>query len=546
MNQHREPVDDALERLLAEFICEEEAGKTPRIDDYARRLADREQRRRLFELHDSLASVRSTFPQRIRSRTLLGGRYRLVELRGAGGFGKVWFARDERLDNRPVAVKLLEGLSLSNEQQAALARERKALSKLDHPYLVRILDVGTHEGAPYLVMERVPGRTLTETLDDRKGSVPPDEPLAWRTAVEWMLPWLSGLSAAHDAGLIHRDIKPANIMLRPDGKTVLLDFGIATTDIEHTMSGTLMGTIPYLPPERTTRQSSPAGITSDVYQAGLVLFELLCARPAFDKTGEVADLLLRIQDGNIPPLRQIRPDLPRDLERVCQRATATRTEHRHRSIAELREDLDDVLAGLPPRHVAGKGLQRVRSNLQRAWRRNRLLATATLATGLGALLGLVLWPSGPTLGAGEFAVRRDGSRYVVEVVGEGDGRLFGFVSRHSEFDQELARSPLLAEDGRSTSVPIVAGKQTVVMQLPDGTATTESWEARFCVRYGDEVVRQEDFHRTLLSWLQSRPTPVRDGVPIDAVQAIADEMPRGGTGWIERPQLLGDDWFRSR
>jgi hypothetical protein len=395
-------------------------------------------------------------------------------------------------------------------------------------------------------MERVPGRTLTETLDDRKGSMPPDEPLPWRTAVAWMLPWLAGLSAAHDAGLVHRDIKPSNIMLRPDGKTVLLDFGIASTDIEHTMSGMLMGTIPYLPPERTTRQMSPAGVTSDVYQAGLVLFELLCARPAFDRPGEIADLLPRIQRGDIPPLRKIRPDLPRDLERVCQRATANRPEDRHRSIAELREDLDDVLEGLSPRHVAGTSLQRVRSNLQRAWRRNRLVATATLATGLGVLLGLVLWPSGPALGSGEFAVRRDGNRFVVDVVGEGQGRLFGFVSRRSKLDQELGRAPLLAEDGSSTSVPIVAGKQTVVMQLPESASTTESWEARFCVRYGDEVVRQEDFHRALLAWLQSRPTPVRDGVPIDVVQAIADETPRGGPGWIERPQLLGDDWFRSR
>jgi serine/threonine-protein kinase len=262
----------------------------------------------------------------------LAGRYRLQEQIGAGGMATVWRADDSVLA-RPVAVKILhEHLSESGDLLERFRREAVAAARLAHPHLVRVYDAGTDEGCAFIVTELVPGRTLADVIRDG-GAM---EPAA---AADVTMAVLSALECAHAAGIVHRDVKPGNILIAPDGLVKVTDFGLApafdATDLETT--GEMLGTVAYVAPEQV--QGGDVTPATDVYAAGLVLYELLTGRRAFRGETDLATALARLTT-RPPAPSAMRPGIPRGLDQVVERATALRPEQRYSSAASMRAALE--------------------------------------------------------------------------------------------------------------------------------------------------------------------------------------------------------------
>ncbi len=201
--------------------------------------------------------------------SVIGGRYRLRDLIGRGAMGAVWRARDELLD-RDVAVKEVKiPPALGGPDRDALyqrtLREAKTAARLNHPGVVTVFDVVEEDGRPWIVMELVRARSLDRVLAQ-------DGPLAAARAIDIGQQLVSALATAHAAGVLHRDVKPSNVLLAPDGRAVLTDFGIATFegDVRLTQTGMVMGTPAFTPPERI--RGDPATPASDLWSLGATLF----------------------------------------------------------------------------------------------------------------------------------------------------------------------------------------------------------------------------------------------------------------------------------
>ncbi len=242
---------------------------------------------------------------------LVAGRYRLGPVIGRGGMGEVRRGRDLRLD-REVAVKLLRSdLAEQPEVRRRFEEEARSAAQLVHPNVVATFDSGEHAGAPYIVMECLPGRTLADELAEG--------PLATARVRQVAAAVLGALSAAHRVGIVHRDVKPANILVADDGSAKVADFGIAksTQGLDLTIAGQVIGTPAYLAPERLDGQ--PATPQSDLYSLGVVLYEALAGRQPF--SGETPLALAHAVHTTTPvPLGQLRPDLAPDLVATVERA----------------------------------------------------------------------------------------------------------------------------------------------------------------------------------------------------------------------------------
>lgn len=204
--------------------------------------------------------------------SVLDGRYEIVERIARGGMATVYVAQDLRLARRCAVKVMHEGLSDDREFTRKFDREARAAAKLTHPHVVAVFDQGRDVGRPYIVMEYVPGTTLRRVIST-------DGPLAPARALELMDPVLSALAAAHRAGLVHRDVKPENVLISQRGEVKVADFGLARAisgDTSTATQGLLIGTVSYIPPELVMQGRADA--RSDVYSAGVVLFELLTGR----------------------------------------------------------------------------------------------------------------------------------------------------------------------------------------------------------------------------------------------------------------------------
>src|SRR6201987_1550196 len=212
------------------------------------------------------------------------GPYEIVTPLGAGGMGEVYRARDTRL-NRDVAIKVLpESLANDSDRLRRFEQEARTIAALNHPNILGIYDIGTHDGAPFLVSEFLEGQTLREKLDAG--------PLPVRRAIEYALGIVQGLAAAHEKGIVHRDLKPENVFITRDGRVKVLDFGlakllrpeeshdtVATVASPATLPGTVMGTVGYMSPEQVKGLASDA--RSDIFSFGAVLYETLSAQRSF-------------------------------------------------------------------------------------------------------------------------------------------------------------------------------------------------------------------------------------------------------------------------
>ncbi len=252
-----------------------------------------------------------------------------------GGMAQVYRGVHGQL-RRPVAIKVLRrDLALGAEFPDRFRREAQAVAGLRHPHIVQIFDFDATGSQPYIVMELLEGGSLRELLNDAASR---DDRLPLGEATRVLLDALDGLAQAHAAGIVHRDLKPGNILFSREGRAVLTDFGIAVVpgDAGHTATGTLMGTLAYMAPEQGLQ--GKAGIPSDVYAMGIILYELATGRVPFEGDTPLGTLLKHVNEP-LPDPRQLNAALPEAYVAVIERALAKQPESRFGSAAEMRAAL---------------------------------------------------------------------------------------------------------------------------------------------------------------------------------------------------------------
>jgi serine/threonine protein kinase/WD40 repeat protein len=326
------------------------------------------------------------------------GDYQLLEEIARGGMGVVYRARQLSL-NRTVAVKVLLAGQFANDQfLQRFRREAEAAGSLSHPHIVSIHDVGEYEGRPYFSMELIEGRSLAEMVREN--------PLPGRHAAQLLERIAEAVQFAHEQGVLHRDLKPSNVLVDTEGAPHITDFGLAKrlvgtcstacqptskkiadgvepvpTD-ELTLTGQVLGSPNYMPPEQADPERGSATVASDVYSLGAILYHLLTGRPPF-LTDSVTQTLRLVAEGEPISPRLLNSALSRDLETICLKCLEKEPRRRYASARELAEELKRFLHDEPiqARPIGPPG------RLMR-WRRRKPALAASL--GAGALLLLVV------------------------------------------------------------------------------------------------------------------------------------------------------------
>jgi len=297
--------------------------------------------------------------------------------------GEVYRARDQRL-GREVAIKVLPASLVKDpDRLRRFEQEARAAGLLNHPNITAVYDVGSHEGAPYVVSELLEGETLRAFLADGK--------LASRRALDYAVQIARGLAAAHEKGIVHRDLKPENLLVTKDGRAKILDFGLAklaepepspgsetqaATAAPATQAGVVMGTLQYMAPEQA--RGNPADARSDIFSFGVVLYEMLSGKRAFarDSAADTVSAILKEDPPDLPA----DPGVPPGLDRIVRHCLEKDPERRFRSAHDLAFDLESLSdvsrPSVPARPLAGG-------------RRNVFLAA--LAAAFLAVVGLLLW-----------------------------------------------------------------------------------------------------------------------------------------------------------
>jgi Tol biopolymer transport system component len=314
------------------------------------------------------------------------GPYEIISLLGAGGMGEVYRARDSRL-KREVAVKVLpQAFSLDADRLRRFEQEALATAALNHPNILAVFDIGTHEGSPYVVSELLEGETLRERL--RGGSI------AVRKTLDYALQIAHGLAAAHEKGIIHRDLKPENLFVTKDGRLKILDFGLAKltqpeggmhtslpTMTHASEAGVVMGTAGYMSPEQVRGVAVDA--RSDIFSFGAILYEMLSGKRAFHGD-TAADTMSAILKEDPPDLTETGRNTSPALERIVQHCLEKNPEGRFHSASDIAFDLE---------HLSGVSGPTARvTPIANAQPRRKLLYA--LAAGLGialVMLGLGWW-----------------------------------------------------------------------------------------------------------------------------------------------------------
>lgn len=262
-------------------------------------------------------------------------RYQIIKTIGEGGMANVYLALDTIL-NRQVAVKILRG-DLADDEKFVRRFQREALSasKLTHPNIVEVYDVGEDKGLYYIVMEYIDGKTLKSLIKKRGALTLPE-------VIDIMSQLISGIMCAHDSYIIHRDIKPQNILILEDGRVKITDFGIAMAlnSNELTQTNSVMGSVHYLPPEQANGQGST--IKSDIYSLGILMYELLTGKLPF-KGDNAVEIAIKQMKEPIPSICKQNPDIPQSIENIILRACAKNPKNRYDNVKEMYDDIKNAL-----------------------------------------------------------------------------------------------------------------------------------------------------------------------------------------------------------
>src|SRR6516225_10265231 len=246
------------------------------------------------------------------------GVYEIGSPLGAGGMGEVYRARDPRL-GREVAIKVLPAeFSADADRHRRFEQEARAAAALNHPNILAVYDIGTHDRSPYIVSELLDGQTLRERLKEG--------PLPVRHAVEYARQLTCGLVAAHAKGIVHRDLKPDNVFVTRDGRVKILDFGLAKTgpvatggaDVTRapqTVDGTVLGTVGYMAPEQL--RGGPIDARADIFAVGVIVHELITGQTPFRRSSAADTMTAVLRED--PPDLAVQPGAPAALARIVRR-----------------------------------------------------------------------------------------------------------------------------------------------------------------------------------------------------------------------------------
>ena len=310
--------------------------------------------------------------------TVLSGRYRLESKLGSGGMSTVYLARDETLQ-RWVAVKVMHReMSDQPDQLERFRREARAVAQLSHPNVVSVIDAGEDGGHPYIVFEYVEGETLKQRID-RLGRLPVVEAAAYGIEVG------RGLAAAHAQRLIHRDVKPQNVLIDPEGRAKVTDFGIARS-LESdglTKTGRVLGTTDYVAPEQAMGQSVDA--RCDIYSLGVLLYEMLTGEVPFQADTLVGVAMKHVNE-EMPDVQERCPGVSSALAAVVERATAKEPKKRYPEMVAMLADLEGALEVEVAR---GGGAHGEATNVLDAIPAGRRLLTPRRASAAGIVLVLL-------------------------------------------------------------------------------------------------------------------------------------------------------------
>ena len=262
---------------------------------------------------------------------MLDDRYEILELIGTGGMANVYKARCHRL-NRLVAIKILKSdLADNADFRRRFHDESQAVAQLSHANIVSVYDVSTNPDREYIVMELIDGITLKQYME-RRGR------MDWRESLHFITQIMRGLSHAHSRGIIHRDIEPQNIMVLRDGSVKVADFGIAClANAGQTLTQEALGSVHYISPEQARGDRIDA--RSDIYSAGVVLYEMLTGRLPFEGDSAVSVAIQHLSSVPLAP-RDIDPSIPEPLELICMKAMNSDPNKRYASADAMIEDLE--------------------------------------------------------------------------------------------------------------------------------------------------------------------------------------------------------------
>lgn len=293
-------------------------------------------------------------------------RYEFVEFLGEGGMGKVYKARDPKL-NRYVALKFIRGDEL--ELVERFMREARAQAKVEHNNICKVHEVDEVQGNPYIAMQFINGATLKEAGKN----------MSLRQKVEVMRQVAEAVHAAHKASIIHRDIKPSNILVEQNGEGVWLpyvtDFGLAReiSDQGKTITGAVLGTPAYMSPEQARGEVNKLNHSTDIYSLGATLYELLAGRPPFSGSSG-AIVIAQVLYADPTPVRSLNADIPVDLEAVVMKCLEKEPQHRYESAKALANDLQRFLNNEP---VRVRKIMRI-NRLVRRIKKNKIVAGLTV------------------------------------------------------------------------------------------------------------------------------------------------------------------------
>jgi Tol biopolymer transport system component/predicted Ser/Thr protein kinase len=312
------------------------------------------------------------------------GSYEITSLLGSGGMGEVYRAKDLKL-GRDVAIKVLrEDLATDSDRLSRFEQEARSASALNHPNIIHIYDVGEQDGAHYIAMEYVEGKTLREIVG--RGALPTKKLLGLATQIA------DGLAKAHSAGIVHRDLKPENLMVTGDGFVKILDFGLAklmpepsqsdpemATMTKRTQEGVILGTVQYMSPEQAAGR--PVDYRSDQFSLGSILYEMATGRLAFQK-GTTPQTQAAIIEDEPEPITGVSPQIPAHVVVILGRCLAKDPEERYDSTRDLAREVKSVQEILRSEPIAAPETEATRP--RQTW----LVLAAVLAV---SIVGVLVW-----------------------------------------------------------------------------------------------------------------------------------------------------------
>src|SRR5215211_6406278 len=375
--------------------------------------------------------------------TLIGDRFRLEEKVGSGGMSSVYRAYDPTLE-RLVAIKLMHSdISTDPDQLERFRREARAIAQLNHPHVVTVIDAGEDDGAPFIVFEYVEGETLKDRIR-RLGRLPVPEAVAYAIEIG------RALDCAHAHKLVHRDVKPQNVLIDPEGRAKVTDFGIARSlEAEGlTATGRVLGTTDYVAPEQAMGKSADA--RSDIYSHGVLLYEMLTGEVPFRAETQVGVAMKHVNEP-LPAVETRRPEVSAALAAVVETATAKNPEQRYETIAAMLRDLEAALEVEVSR--AGRSTGEVTTVLdsvpgpRRKVLTRRRMSWAGIALVLAAAAAAIAIVVATTLGGSEDKQEAEGGPALTDLQGANDFDPLSLDGVNEEHPEEVK----FAVDGNPTT-----------------------------------------------------------------------------------------------